>query len=249
MVKKEQNMRFRIKNGHIVVPDVNIRKKLESQGYYIYGKIGIIDPIEALFLVQEKGASIYDGDKELTFSDVLNKFSIDEKKFYAYKDLRIRGYNISIKDSTVTLKDGRKYPFYVFSPYDVAEFSGNNGFLAIVDDDMDTTYFIYDIQDPRGNTKNDVNITFKNEDKRRLFLDLVERNFKIHSGLKFGTEFIVYEKDTDKHSKYMVKILRKGMEWIEIAGLARVANGVKKILLMAIMVEEIKYYSLVWVRA
>lgn len=242
-------MRFHIKNGCIVVSNQNERKKLESQGYFVHGRIGIIDPIEALFLVQEKGASVYDGGMELGTQEIMNKFSVDLKKFYAYRDLRLKGYSISLRDGTVTLKDGKKYTFQVFSPADTAFFSGSGGFLAIVDDDLDLTYFVYSIQDPKGNAKNEGNIIFRDIEKERLFKDLAKRNFRIHSGLKFGTEFIAYESDDDRHSKYMVKILREGMEWIEIAGLARVANGVRKTLLIAIMLDEIKYYSLAWFRA
>ncbi|MGC8565491.1 MAG: hypothetical protein ACP5R0_02915 [Thermoplasmata archaeon] len=242
-------MKFYLKNGNIVINNKNDRKRLESQGYSIHGKIGIIDPVEALFLIAEKNASIFEYNNELSFYDVVKKFSIDLRIFYAYRDLKLRGYKISLMENTILMKNGENFNFHVQSPQDRAEFKEENGFLAIVDDDFDLTYFIYKSYEPFGNAKNEKEIMFNDPEKERLFNDLANRNFKLNSGLKFGTEFIAYENNDDRHSKYMVKILRDGMQWIEIAGLARVANGVRKTLLIAIMQNKIEYYSLSWFRA
>lgn len=242
-------MKFILKSGNISIISKEDASKLRAQGYYVHGKYNFIDPLEALFLIKEKNVKIFDGNNELGPEDIINRFKIDEKKFEAYRDLKLRGYNFSIKDSNIILKNGDIFPFLVFSPSDIAEFPSEKGFLAIVDDDLDLTYFIFQSEDPYGKATYYKETNFKDTDKKYLFEDLIKRKFKLNSGLKFGTEFIAYESDEDEHSKYMVKILRPGMQWIEIAGLARVAHGVRKKLLLARMHSRIEYFSIFWFRA
>ncbi|MDP8012250.1 MAG: tRNA-intron lyase [Thermoplasmata archaeon] len=242
-------MKFLIKNGNIVVLDSNEIKKLQSQGYYVHGKLGIIDPIEALFLIEEKNAKIFSGGNELGKEEIIKLLNINIKKYYAYKDLKKRGYNFSMKEESIILKNGEKIPFFLYYPMNEANFYRERGFIAIVDDDLDLTYFIYSHEDPIGNANENKKIIFIDDKKRILYEDLVERKFKMNSGLKFGTEFIAYENNNDEHSKYMVKILRPGMQWIEMAGLARVANGVRKKLLIAVINGKINYFSFSWFRA
>ncbi len=242
-------MKFFIKNGNIALMDAAEIKKLLSQGYYVHGKIGIIDPIEALFLMEEKNAKIFYEGKETDNNLIIKMFHIDIKKYYAYKDLKKKGYNFSMMDGSIILKNGEKMPFFVYSPADIAFFYGGKGFVSIVDDDFDLTYFIFKIEEPMGSGIQDKNINFKDQEKQKLFNDLISRKFKLNSGLKFGTEFIAYENNDDAHSTYMVKILRHGMQWIELAGLARVANGVKKKLLISTINENVNYYSFSWFRA
>ena len=68
----------------------------------------------------------------------------------------------------------------------------------------------------------------------RVYRDLRERGFMVKTGLKFGSDFRVYERIRSlremEHSRYLVKIKTKLIAR-DVAGDVRLSNAVKKILL------------------
>lgn len=249
----EKFMIFTLRNGRVTFRERRLKDLLLNNGIEVRGENEYyIHPIEALYLMNEKGAKVRDCDRELSPDEISRIFKIDERVYAVYSDLRKRGY---LLDSSLFIKKmgmGVK----LLSPRDIVDSSSLENFIAaIVDDNLECTYFIVKEENIKGEFggfddyfiggKRD----FSDFEKAMLHRDLVERGCRVKSGLKFGTEFIAYVEKGETHSKYMVKILRSGMEWIEVAGLARVANGVKKTLILAVPEESFRYYSITWFRA
>jgi len=88
-----------------------------------------------------------------------------------------------------------------------------------------------------------------------VFRDLRDRGYIIKAGFKYGSEFRLYKRGNapgDAHSEYLVKILHE-FEKLDVSNLssyARVAHGVKKHLLLAVIDDDgdITYYKVKWTR-
>jgi tRNA-intron endonuclease len=88
-----------------------------------------------------------------------------------------------------------------------------------------------------------------------VFSDLRARGYVVKTGLKFGAEFVVYERGTkpgDDHSKWVVYPVheRERFGWHDFAAKNRVAHTTQKRLLIAIVDDEgsVIYYETRWMR-
>jgi len=76
------------------------------------------------------------------------------------------------------------------------------------------------------------------------------RGYIVKSGLKYGTEFRLYEVSEDEHSKYLVKILFEDqvLDAKSLIALGRVAHSTRKTLLLVIVSKENDFvvYELKW---
>ncbi|MBM4240157.1 MAG: tRNA-intron lyase [Euryarchaeota archaeon] len=88
-----------------------------------------------------------------------------------------------------------------------------------------------------------------------VFKDLRNRGYIVKTGFKYGSEFRLYERgDTpgEGHSKYLVKVVSENDEIhaSDLSSYVRVAHGVNKKLIMAVVDEEgdITYYTVEWMR-
>ncbi|MCK5449518.1 tRNA-intron lyase [Candidatus Pacearchaeota archaeon] len=91
--------------------------------------------------------------------------------------------------------------------------------------------------------------------KYLVFKDLRKKGYIVKSALKFGAEFRIYDKGkkVDKsHSKWICFPVseNKQINWQEFSAKNRIANSIKKNLLVAIVDEEgaISYYEVKWTR-
>ena len=88
-----------------------------------------------------------------------------------------------------------------------------------------------------------------------VFRDLRNRGYIVKTGFKYGSEFRLYERGKspgDGHSDFLVKVASQDYE-IKISDFSsyvRVAHGVNKKLLFAVVDEEndITYYNVEWTR-
>ncbi len=96
----------------------------------------------------------------------------------------------------------------------------------------------------------------KAEDFRDRFLvysQLRERGYVVRPGMKFGTDFAVYEHGPGKdHAPFLVHVIpqRKGVVPLDIVRAGRLATSVRKKFIIATIKEngQIAYYSFVWHR-
>ncbi len=90
-------------------------------------------------------------------------------------------------------------------------------------------------------------------DRFMVYSDLRARGFVIRPGLKFGTDFAVYEHGPGiDHAPFLVHVIpqRKGVYPLDIVRAGRLATTVRKKFIIATVKEngEIVYYSFVWHR-
>ncbi|MHA1770787.1 MAG: tRNA-intron lyase [Candidatus Thorarchaeota archaeon] len=90
-------------------------------------------------------------------------------------------------------------------------------------------------------------------DRFLVYKHLRERNYIIRPGLKFGTDFAVYELGPGlDHAPFLVHVIpqRKGVLPLDIVRAGRLATSVRKKFIIATVKEngEIVYYSFVWFR-
>jgi tRNA-intron endonuclease len=90
-------------------------------------------------------------------------------------------------------------------------------------------------------------------DRFRVYSHLRERGYIVRPGLKFGTDFAVYEKGPGKdHAPFLVHVIpqKDGVVPLDIVRAGRLATSVKKKFIIATVKDdgEIVYYSFVWHR-
>ncbi len=82
-----------------------------------------------------------------------------------------------------------------------------------------------------------------------VYRDLRERGYVVKTGFKFGAHFRVYERGAypKEHSRYLVHTVREDSDisFTELARAVRLAHGVRKKLLFAVVDDEgdVTYYS------
>lgn len=88
-----------------------------------------------------------------------------------------------------------------------------------------------------------------------VFKDLREKGYIIKTALKYGAEFMVYDKGIkpgEDHSKWILFPVfeTNTLTWHEFAAKNRVAHSTKKNLLMGIVDEknEVTYYEIKWIK-
>jgi len=90
-------------------------------------------------------------------------------------------------------------------------------------------------------------------DRFIVYSQLRERGYVVRPGLKFGTDFAVYEYGPGKdHAPFLVHVIpqRKGVVPLDIVRAGRLATSVRKKFIIATVKEtsDVAYYSFVWHR-
>ena len=90
-------------------------------------------------------------------------------------------------------------------------------------------------------------------DKYLVYSQVRQLGYIIRPGLKFGTDFAVYEHGPGKdHAPFLIHVIpqRKGVNPLDIVRAGRLASSVRKKFIIATVKEsgEIAYYSFVWHR-
>jgi tRNA-intron endonuclease len=90
-------------------------------------------------------------------------------------------------------------------------------------------------------------------DRLMVYSQLRERGYVVRPGLKFGTDFAVYERGPGKdHAPFLVHVIpqKVGVVPLDIVRAGRLATSVRKEFMIATVKRngEIAYYSFVWHR-
>ncbi|TFG09308.1 tRNA-intron lyase [Candidatus Thorarchaeota archaeon] len=91
------------------------------------------------------------------------------------------------------------------------------------------------------------------KDRLLVYSQLRERGYIIRPGLKFGTDFAVYEEGPGiDHAPFLVHVIpqKRGVAPLDIVRAGRLATSVRKKFIIATVKEsgDIAYYSFVWHR-
>jgi tRNA-intron endonuclease len=93
---------------------------------------------------------------------------------------------------------------------------------------------------------------FKHNKEYAVFKDLRDKGMIVKEGLKFGTDFRLYEKSSkpgEAHAKYLVHVVEgKNLNLKDFCAKARIAHSTNKTLLLAILDSEgdVNYYGVNW---
>ena len=90
----------------------------------------------------------------------------------------------------------------------------------------------------------------KIQDRFVIYEDLRKKGYILKSGLKFGSDFRVYDKNKfDGHSKWLLNVLHKSsINKKDFSSMNRLANSTKKNILLAYLDSEngISYFEISW---
>jgi tRNA-intron endonuclease len=133
--------------------------------------------------------------------------------------------------------------------------------LSLIECAFLTFLGILELINPQNNnvlTKNEILDlgTSKSDEFKDRFLvysELRKRGYVVRPGLKFGTDFAVYEHGPGKdHAPFLVHVIlqKNGVVPLDIVRAGRLATSVRKKFIIATVKEngEIAYYSFVWHR-
>jgi len=85
------------------------------------------------------------------------------------------------------------------------------------------------------------------ETRYRVYKDLKERNMCVKTGYKFGTHFRVYERDPRRyHAEYLIDVVEPDFRstWPNMSRGIRLAHSVRKMYVLAVVSDKIRYISM-----
>ncbi len=87
-----------------------------------------------------------------------------------------------------------------------------------------------------------------------VYRDLRSRGYIVRSGLKFGSDFAIYERGPGlEHAPYLVTVMRlsDSIDPIQLVGAGRVSHSVRKRLILALVdpqSQQVRYIMFKWVK-
>ena len=203
---------------------------------------------------------MYSNDrKDILLSDnEVYEFKKDNLFYQTYRDLKERGLvvksgeeGLRLYDRNTSTKAAASAVVHSYYFHDSIDFTKvikelENGLerrtqIGIVDNEGDVVYYIANLVEwPKTKLKDD-HVNINNDPKMKMLVDL---GYQIHSGLKFGTHYRVYNYESE-HAPWLIHITEKNHNWLDIARMIRVGHGVNKIIVLAY---EKYWISLKWTK-
>jgi len=203
---------------------------------------------------------LYSNDrKDILLSDnEVDEFKKDNLVYQTYRDLKERGLvvksgeeGLRLYDRNTSTKAAASAVVHSYYFHDSIDFTKvikelETGLerrtqIGIVDNEGDVVYYIANLVDwPKTKLKDDL-VNINKDPKMKMLVDL---GYQIHSGLKFGTHYRVYDYESE-HAPWLIHITEKNHNWLDIARMIRVGHGVNKIIVLAY---EKYWISLKWTK-
>lgn len=188
----------------------------------------------------------------------VNELKKDNLTYLTYRDLKERGLVVKSGEeglrlydrniSTKTAASAIVHSYYFQESINFTKVIKELGTeldrraqIGIVDNEGDVVYYIANLVNwPKTKLKD--NIVNINDDPKMK--ELVDLGYQIHSGLKFGTHYRVYNYESE-HAPWLIHITEKNHNWLDIARMIRVGHGVNKVIVLAY---ENYWISLKWTK-
>ncbi len=203
---------------------------------------------------------MYSNDrKDILLSDnEVDEFKKNNLVYQTYRDLKERGLvvksgeeGLRLYDRNTSTKAAASAVVHSYYFHDSIDFTKvikelETGLerrtqIGIVDNEGDVVYYIANLVDwPKTKLKDDL-VNINKDPKMKMLVDL---GYQIHSGLKFGTHYRVYDYESE-HAPWLIHITEKNHNWLDIARMIRVGHGVNKIIVLAY---EKYWISLKWTK-
>ena len=190
--------------------------------------------------------------------DEVDEFKKDNLIYLTYRDLKERGLvvksgeeGLRLYDRNTSTKAAASAVVHSYYFHDSIDFTKvikelETGLerrtqIGIVDNEGDVVYYIANLVEwPKTKLKDDL-VNINKDPKMKMLVDL---GYQIHSGLKFGTHYRVYNYESE-HAPWLIHITEKNHNWLDIARMIRVGHGVNKIIVLAY---EKYWISLKWTK-
>ena len=191
--------------------------------------------------------ALYSNDRKdiILSQDEINEFHKEKLLYYTYKDLKERGLvvkssekGLRLYDRNTSTKESASAIVYCFNFQDKINFTSvidelelklpRRTQIGIVDNEGDVVYYIASTIE-WSKTKLKDNVQNINEDPKMQ--ELVDLGYQIHSGLKFGTHYRVYNYESE-HAPWLIHITEKNHNWLDVARMIRVGHGVNKTIVL-----------------
>ena len=188
----------------------------------------------------------------------VNELKKDNLTYLTYRDLKERGLvvksdeeGLRLYDRNISTKTAASAIVHSYYFHDSINFTrvikeletglDRRAQIGIVDNEGDVVYYIANlVKWPKTKLKD--NLVNINDDPKMK--ELVDLGYQIHSGLKFGTHYRVYNYESE-HAPWLIHITEKNHNWLDIARMIRVGHGVNKIIVLAY---EKYWISLKWTK-
>lgn len=232
-------------------------KKIAAQ---IYNKGNTGTPQSGGDLLLTDYEALYSNDRKdiLLSDDEVDEFKKDNLIYLTYRDLKERGLvvksgeeGLRLYDRNTSTKTAASAVVHSYYFHDSIDFTKvikelETGLerrtqIGIVDNEGDVVYYIANLVEwPKTKLKDD-HVNINKDPKMKMLVDL---GYQIHSGLKFGTHYRVYNYESE-HAPWLIHITEKNHNWLDIARMIRVGHGVNKIIVLAY---EKNWISLKWTK-
>ena len=188
----------------------------------------------------------------------VNELKKDNLTYLTYRDLKERGLvvksgeeGLRLYDRNISTKTVASAIVHSYYFQDCINFTkvikelgtelDRRAQIGIVDNEGDVVYYIANLVNwPKTKLKD--NLVNINDDPKMK--ELVDLGYQIHSGLKFGTHYRVYDYESE-HAPWLIHITEKNHNWLDIARMIRVGHGVNKVIVLAY---ENYWISLKWTK-
>ena len=204
--------------------------------------------------------ALYSNDRNdiLLSEKEVNELKKDNLTYLTYRDLKERGLvvksdeeGLRLYDRNISTKTAASAIVHSYYFHDSINFTrvikeletglDRRAQIGIVDNEGDVVYYIANlVKWPKTKLKD--NLVNINDDPKMK--ELVDLGYQIHSGLKFGTHYRVYNYESE-HAPWLIHITEKNHNWLDIARMIRVGHGVNKINVLAY---EKYWISLKWTK-
>ena len=232
-------------------------KKIAAQ---IYNKGNTGTPQSGGDLLLTDYEALYSNDRKdiLLSDDEVDEFKKDNLIYLTYRDLKERGLvvksgeeGLRLYDRNTSTKTAASAVVHSYYFHDSIDFTKvikelETGLerrtqIGIVDNEGDVVYYIANLVEwPKTKLKDDL-VNINEDPKMKMLVDL---GYQIHSGLKFGTHYRVYNYESE-HAPWLIHITQENHNWLDIARMIRVGHGVNKIIVLAY---EDYWISLKWTK-
>ena len=232
-------------------------KKIAAQ---IYNKGNTGTPQSGGDLLLTDYEALYSNDRKdiLLSDDEVDEFKKDNLIYLTYRDLKERGLvvksgeeGLRLYDRNTSTKTAASAVVHSYYFHDSIDFTKvikelETGLerrtqIGIVDNEGDVIYYIANLVEwPKTKLKDNF-VNINKDPKMKMLVDL---GYQIHSGLKFGTHYRVYNYESE-HAPWLIHITEKNHNWLDIARMIRVGHGVNKIIVLAY---EKYWISLKWTK-
>ena len=244
----------KLRNRRVMIEDEADASTLRNKGSLgrNVGQKLSLDLMTSLDLLLRKKIEVMSGTEQVNSDHIVKMLSQDEMKVAtAYHFLKIKGLKPVIKKGTLFSSGTRVMVFRDSESIDFENVRASSCYLAITDSEGSCLlYSVSRLPMKRKLEFNDSRGTVSERRKHQRLIELLEsRGLKVASGLKFGSEFRIYEKESS-HARYLMTFGSISLAR-DLAAKVRIAQSVRKTFVQACFLEkkrEILFLEIKWNR-